>query len=162
VPSAFIECHFATCHVMSFVSFMVTYGHLCHSCLMSFMSHVIYVSCHSPLKSVISVHGIHVNSCYLWHSCPVSLNFFTNSVKFGQGEGQVEGQICLLRPKGPSTLAFFASVSPSAMAPSTNCFLCFYRAITFAIAREKQGKLLGGGAITNETTDAKNASVDGP
>jgi hypothetical protein len=28
--------------------------------------------------------------------------------------------------------------------------------------REKQRKLLGGGAITDGTTDAKNASVDGP
>jgi hypothetical protein len=35
--------------------------------------------------------------------------------------------------KGPSTLAFFASVSPSAMAPPPNCFLC---AITYVIARE--------------------------
>jgi hypothetical protein len=32
--------------------------------------------------------------------------------------------------KGPSTLAFFASVSPSAMAPLPNSFLCFSRAIT--------------------------------
>jgi hypothetical protein len=28
--------------------------------------------------------------------------------------------------------------------------------------REKQRKMLGGGAITDGTTDAKNASVDGP
>jgi hypothetical protein len=33
--------------------------------------------------------------------------------------------------KGPSTLAFFASVSPSAMVPPPNCFLCFSRAITY-------------------------------
>jgi hypothetical protein len=30
------------------------------------------------------------------------------------------------------------------------------------IEREKQRKLLGGGAIADGTTDAKNASVDGP
>jgi hypothetical protein len=30
------------------------------------------------------------------------------------------------------------------------------------IAREKQRKMLGGGAITDGTTDAKNASGDGP
>jgi hypothetical protein len=30
------------------------------------------------------------------------------------------------------------------------------------IAREKQRKLVGGGTITDGTTDAKNASVDGP
>jgi hypothetical protein len=61
--------------------------------------------------------------------------------------------------KGPSTLAFFASVSLSAMAPLPNSYLCFF---TYVIAREKQRKLLGGGAITDGTTDAKNASVDGP
>jgi hypothetical protein len=57
--------------------------------------------------------------------------------------------------EGPSTLAFFASVSPSAMAPPPNCFLC-------AITYEKQRKLLGIGAIADGITDAKNASVDGP
>jgi hypothetical protein len=62
-------------------------------------------------------------------------------------------------PKGPSTLAFFASVSPSAMAPPPNCFLCI---ITYVIAREKQRKQLGGGAITEGETDAKHASLDGP
>jgi hypothetical protein len=61
--------------------------------------------------------------------------------------------------KGPSTLAFFASVSPSVMAPLPNSFLCFF---TYVIAREMQMKLLGGGAIADGTTDAKNASVDGP
>jgi hypothetical protein len=40
------------------------------------------------------------------------------------------------KTKGPSTLAFFASVVPFAM--------------------------LGGGAIADGTTDAKNASVDAP
>jgi hypothetical protein len=30
------------------------------------------------------------------------------------------------------------------------------------IAREKQRKLVGSGAITDGETDAKNASVDGP
>jgi hypothetical protein len=40
-----------------------------------------------------------------------------------------------------------------------NSFLC---AITYVIAREKQRKLLGIGAIADGTTDAKNASVDGP
>jgi hypothetical protein len=34
--------------------------------------------------------------------------------------------------------------------------------ITYAITREKQGKLLGGGAIADGTMDAQNASVDGP
>jgi hypothetical protein len=33
---------------------------------------------------------------------------------------------------------------------------------TYVIAREKQRKLLGGGAITDGETDSKNASVDGP
>jgi hypothetical protein len=61
--------------------------------------------------------------------------------------------------KGPSTLAFFASVSPSAMALPPNIFLC---AIMYVIAREKQRKQLGSGAITDGETDAKNASVDGP
>jgi hypothetical protein len=46
------------------------------------------------------------------------------------------------------------------MAPLTkNSFLCL---IAYVIAREKQRKLLGGGAIADGTTDAKNASVDGP
>jgi hypothetical protein len=45
------------------------------------------------------------------------------------------------------------------IAPPPNSVLCFF---TYAIAREKQGNLLGGGAITNGETDAKNASVDGP
>jgi hypothetical protein len=40
-----------------------------------------------------------------------------------------------------------------------NCFLCF---ITYVIAREKQRKHLGSGAIADGETDAKNASVDGP
>jgi hypothetical protein len=61
--------------------------------------------------------------------------------------------------KGPSTLAFFASVVPSVMAPMLNSFLC---AITYMIAREKQRKLLGIGTIADGITDAKNASVDGP
>jgi hypothetical protein len=33
---------------------------------------------------------------------------------------------------------------------------------TYVIAREKQRKLVGSGAITDGETDAKNASVDGP
>jgi hypothetical protein len=37
--------------------------------------------------------------------------------------------------------------------------LCFSRAITYVIAQRKQ---LGGGAIADGETDAKNASVDGP
>jgi hypothetical protein len=45
------------------------------------------------------------------------------------------------------------------MAPLPNSFLCFF---TYVIAREKQRRLLGGGAIADGTTDAKNASVDGP
>jgi hypothetical protein len=61
--------------------------------------------------------------------------------------------------KGLSTLAFFASVSPSAMAPLPNSFLCFSRAITYVIMQRKQ---LGGNAIADGETDAKNASVDGP
>jgi hypothetical protein len=61
--------------------------------------------------------------------------------------------------KGPSTLAFYASVSTSAMASLPNCFLCYSRAITYLIAQRKQ---LGGGAIADGETDAKNASVDGP
>jgi hypothetical protein len=61
--------------------------------------------------------------------------------------------------KGPSTLAFLASVSPSAKVPLPNCFLCF---ITYVIAQEKQRKHLGSGAIADGETDAKNASVDGP
>jgi hypothetical protein len=61
--------------------------------------------------------------------------------------------------KGPSALTFLASVSPSAMAPPPNCFLC---AITYLIALEKQRKQLGSGAITDGESDAKNASVDGP
>jgi hypothetical protein len=48
--------------------------------------------------------------------------------------------------KGPSTLAFFASVSPSVIAPLPNCFLCI---ITYVIAREKQRKQLGSGAIAD-------------
>jgi hypothetical protein len=53
----------------------------------------------------------------------------------------------------------FASVSPSAMAPPPKYFLCFSRAITYVIAQRKK---LGGGAIADGETDAKNASVDGP
>jgi hypothetical protein len=33
---------------------------------------------------------------------------------------------------------------------------------TYVIAREKQRKQLGSGAIADKETDAKNASVDGP
>jgi hypothetical protein len=53
----------------------------------------------------------------------------------------------------------FASVSPSAMAPLPNSFLCFSLAITYEIMQRKQ---LGGGSIADGETDAKNASVDGP
>jgi hypothetical protein len=63
--------------------------------------------------------------------------------------------ICRSALKGPSTLAFFASVSLSAMVPPPNCFLC---AITYVIAREKQKKQLGSGAIAEGERDAKNAS----
>jgi hypothetical protein len=42
------------------------------------------------------------------------------------------------------------------MAPPPNCSLCFSRAITRVIAREKQRKQLGGGAIANGETQAKN------
>jgi hypothetical protein len=45
------------------------------------------------------------------------------------------------------------------MTPLPNCFLC---SITYVISREKQRKQLGGGAIADRETDAKNASVDGP
>jgi hypothetical protein len=54
--------------------------------------------------------------------------------------------------KGPSALAFFATVSPSAIAPPPICFVC---AITYVIAREKQSKPMGGGAIADGETDAK-------
>jgi hypothetical protein len=54
--------------------------------------------------------------------------------------------------KGPSTLAFFASVSPSAITPPPNYFLCVIR---YVIAREKQGKQLGSGAIADRETDIK-------
>jgi hypothetical protein len=63
-------------------------------------------------------------------------------------------------PKGPSSLAVFASVSLSVMAPLPNSFLCFSR--MYGIAREKQRELLGGCAIADVTLDVKNASVDGP
>jgi hypothetical protein len=43
------------------------------------------------------------------------------------------------------------------MAPLPNCFFC---AITYMIAREKQRKQLGSGAIKDGETDAKN--VDSP
>jgi hypothetical protein len=49
--------------------------------------------------------------------------------------------------KGPFPLAIYARVSPSTMAPPPNCFLCFSRAITRVIAREKQRDQLGGSAI---------------
>jgi hypothetical protein len=62
-------------------------------------------------------------------------------------------------PKGPSTVAFFACVVPSAMAPPPYSFLCFSRAITYM---KKQRKPLGSGPITDSETDAKRASVDGP
>jgi hypothetical protein len=45
------------------------------------------------------------------------------------------------------------------MALPPNSFLCFSRAITYAI---KQRKLLSSGAITDGETDRNNASVDGP
>jgi hypothetical protein len=45
------------------------------------------------------------------------------------------------------------------MAPLPNSSLCFF---TYVIAQEKQRKLLGGGAVADGTTDAKNAIVDGP
>jgi hypothetical protein len=73
-----------------------------------------------------------------------------------QGCCHLTGKMLNLAAKGPSTLAVFASVSPSAMAPPPNCFLC---AITYMIAREKQRKQLVSGAIADGETDAKNASV---
>jgi hypothetical protein len=42
------------------------------------------------------------------------------------------------------------------------CSLCFSRAITSVIAREKQREQLGGGAIADGGTRAKNASGNGP
>jgi hypothetical protein len=57
--------------------------------------------------------------------------------------------------KGPFPLAYFARVSPSAMAQPPNCSLCFSRAITRVIAQRKQ---LGGDAIADGETRAKNAS----
>jgi hypothetical protein len=45
------------------------------------------------------------------------------------------------------------------MGPPPNCFLCIFASV---IAREKQRKQLGSGAIADGETDAKNASVDGP
>jgi hypothetical protein len=60
-----------------------------------------------------------------------------------------------MTPKGPSTLAFFASVSPSVTAPLPNR-LCFFLRDH---VREKQGEQLGGGAIADGETDAINASV---
>jgi hypothetical protein len=45
------------------------------------------------------------------------------------------------------------------MAPLPNNFLCL---IAYVIGREKQRKLLGGGAIADGTTDGKNAIVVGP
>jgi hypothetical protein len=45
------------------------------------------------------------------------------------------------------------------MAPHPNSFLCFFSRDR---VREKQRKLLDGGAITDGETDAKSASVDGP
>jgi hypothetical protein len=40
--------------------------------------------------------------------------------------------------------------------------LLFSPFLTYLIARKKQRKLLGGGAIADGTTNATNASVDGP
>jgi hypothetical protein len=45
------------------------------------------------------------------------------------------------------------------MVPRSKKFLC---TITYVIARETQRNFLGGGAIADRITDAKNASVDGP
>jgi hypothetical protein len=53
----------------------------------------------------------------------------------------------------------FGSVSRSTMAPLPNCFLCIIR---YVIAREKQRKQLGSGAIADGETKAKRARVDGP
>jgi hypothetical protein len=58
--------------------------------------------------------------------------------------------------------AFFARVSPSAMAPPPNCFLCFSRAITRLFAREKQRKQLGGGAIADGETRQKTRVETAP
>jgi hypothetical protein len=88
-----------------------------------------------------------------------------------QGEGGLrrtqrrrEGQERLVRVrrievKGSSTLAIFASVSPSAITPLTNCFLCFSRAIRYMIMLRKQ---LGGGAVADGETDAKNRECRRP
>jgi hypothetical protein len=46
-------------------------------------------------------------------------------------------------PKGPSTLAFFVSVSPSTIAPLPNCFLFFSGSITYHVrdhAKEAFGR----------------------
>jgi hypothetical protein len=63
-----LSAHFVSFHVMSFVSFIVTYGHSCSSFLISFMSHVSHVnSWHScQFMAFMSIHGIHVN---LSHPC---------------------------------------------------------------------------------------------
>jgi hypothetical protein len=53
---------------------------------------------------------------------------------------RVKINIYLMQSKGPSTLAFFASVSPSAMAPPPNCFLC---AITYVIAQSQLLQIIG-------------------
>jgi hypothetical protein len=48
------------------------------------------------------------------------------------------------------------------MAPPPNCSLCFSLTITRVIAQKKQGEQLGGGAIADGETRAKNGSGDGP
>jgi hypothetical protein len=84
---------------------------------------------------------------HVWLTRKMSLQM---RVHFYQETG---GEKCIkIVNKGPSTLTFLASVSPSAMAPPPNYFLC---AITYVIAREKQRKQLGSGAITDGETDAK-------
>jgi hypothetical protein len=49
--------------------------------------------------------------------------------------------VCFIVVERPFPIAFFARVSPSAMAPPPNCFLCFSRAITRVIAQETINKM---------------------
>jgi hypothetical protein len=73
VPSAFIECQFCylSCHVI--VSLMITHGHSCNLCHMSFISNVIHAKCHlchlCQFMAFMLIHGIRVIHVNLWHSC---------------------------------------------------------------------------------------------
>jgi hypothetical protein len=63
----------------------------------------------------------------------------------------------LFSTKGPFPLAFFARVSPSAMAPPPNCSLCFSRALT-----KKQRKQLGGAPSQTEKREQKTRVETAP